>query len=264
MRKFWKPLLAILVFCFMQVLAGGVFLLIKGVDSAKEIGQSPALLAWGLILSDVVTVAVLFAMRMIRPKTLKVKGLKWKHASLALVGAISGIIATDLLSEQLTLPNLMEMEFRGLSHSIWGIMAICIIGPIVEELVFREGIAGYLVRHRAHRWTAIFFSAIAFSIIHLNPAQMPFAFIMGIILGIIYVKMGSIVLTSIIHILNNSLAVLEMNLLGDRAEEITYADLLGGTTVVYAYIVVCTILSILFLRQFWLQYHRDHHYRDEE
>ena len=264
MRKFWKPLLAILVFCFMQVLAGGVFLLIKGVNATNETGLHPAILALALILSDLAAVAILYAMDMIKPKALKVKGLKWKHASLALVGAILGVIATDLLSEQLTLPDLMEMEFRGLSHSFWGILAICIIGPVAEELVFREGIAGYLVRHGAHRWTAIFFSALAFSIIHLNPAQMPFAFIMGIIFGIIYVKMGSIVLTSFIHILNNSLAVLEMNLLGDRAEEITYADLLGGTSVVYAYIVVCTILSILFLRQFWLQYHRDHHYRDEE
>ena len=261
MKVFTKPLLAVLVFCIMQALASLPLVLIAGIKSENDYAQHPTLLALTLIVSGLLTVAVLRAMRMIKPKTFNVADIKWKKAPLALVGAILGIIATDLMSEMLTLTDLMKAEFHELSHNLWGILAICIVGPIVEELVFREGIIGHMVRHGSHRWTAIWFSAILFGIIHFNPAQIPFAIIMGVILGIIYVKTGNIVLTGIIHIFNNSLAVLEMNLLGNRPEEITYADLLGGNTVVYSYIVVCSVMSILFLRQFWNQYHREHHHR---
>lgn len=258
MKKFWKPIAVVLIFCIMQVVASMCMLPFIDKTSEEGIAQHPTLFAWILIISGLLTVAALLVMRMIKSKTFRVTDIKWKHAPLALVGAIMGIIATDLLSEQLALPNLMKMEFLELAKNFWGILAICIVGPIVEELVFRESIIHYLLKHRTHRWAAILFSAVAFGLIHLNPAQVPFAVIMGIILGIIYVKTGNIVLTSIIHIFNNTLAVIEMNLLGDKAEEITYADLLGGTAVCWVYIVVCTIMCVLFMRQFWKQYHRKH------
>ena len=164
----------------------------------------------------------------------------------------------NLLGEQLELPDMMKEEFNEMAQSLWGIIAIVLVGPIVEELVFREAIIASLLRHRIHRKHAILISALAFGIIHINPAQMVFAFAMGIILGAIYAKTGNIVITSLIHIVNNSLAIIEMKLLGERIDEIDYSSILGGTIVTWGYIFVSIILCIIFLSQFWQKYHRQH------
>ena len=171
---------------------------------------------------------------------------------------MTGLIAMTLLSEQLHLPDLMEIEFLQLGRNTWGIIAIAIVGPIVEELVFREAVIGALLRHRVHRWQAILISAAIFGIVHFNPAQIPFAFVMGIILGIIYVKMGNIVMTSFLHIVNNSLAVTEMNLLGDKADSFNYTQALGGTIAIWMYIILSSVLCYVFITQFWNKYHRKH------
>ena len=255
MKKYWKPLFAIVIFLLMQ-LAAGIFLY-----AGKEfVGLNDAnAIALATILSGLITVGILFALHMIRPKTFNPKRIKWGQAPIAFMAALLGILAMDLLSDQLNLPDIMKEEFGEMAKSVWGIIAIAIVGPIVEELVFREAVTHSLLEHCSHRWQAVLLSALAFGLIHINPAQVPFAFVMGIILAIIYVKTRSIVLISIIHIINNSLAVIEINVLGEDIDKFHYSDLLGGKAFTWFFIFVCAILSIAFLSQFWEKYHRHRH-----
>ena len=258
MKVFLKPIIAVLVFILMELLVGGIIGMIGNLLFHPGEGGKAAIIALSIIISGVLTVFVLNKMNMIKWRVANPKTISWKKAPLAIVGALMGIIAANLLNEKLDLPNLIEAEMGALCHTFWGVLAITIIGPIVEELVFREGIIGYLIRRGQHRWVAIIFSSLMFGIIHLNPAQVPFAFIMGIVLGVVYVKSHSIVLTSIIHILNNTIAVVEIILLGERANDLSYAELLGGSGIAWVYIIICTGLCVLFLLEFWKQYHRKH------
>lgn len=257
MKVFLKPIIAVLVFILMELLVGGIIGMIGNLFHPGEGGKA-AIIALSIIISGVLTVFVLNKMNMIKWRVANPKTISWRKAPLAIVGALMGIIAANLLNEKLDLPNLIEAEMGALCHTFWGVLAITIIGPIVEELVFREGIIGYLIRRGQHRWVAIIFSSLMFGIIHLNPAQVPFAFIMGIVLGVVYVKSHSIVLTSIIHILNNTIAVVEIIILGERANDLSYAELLGGSGIAWVYIIICTGLCVLFLLEFWKQYHRKH------
>lgn len=258
MKVFLKPIIAVLVFILMELLVGGIIGMIGNLLFHPGEGGKAAIIALSIIISGVLTVFILNKMNMIKWRVANPKTISWRKAPLAIVGALMGIIAANLLNEKLDLPNLIETEMGVLCHTFWGVLAITIIGPIVEELVFREGIIGYLIRRGQHRWVAIIFSSLMFGIIHLNPAQVPFAFIMGIVLGVVYVKSHSIVLTSIIHILNNTIAVVEIILLGERANDLSYAELLGGSGIAWVYIIICTGLCVLFLLEFWKQYHRKH------
>ncbi len=255
MKAYLKPTLGIIIFLVLQLVAGTALTIYCNATESK-LEDHATLLALALIVSGLLTVAILWSIRLIKSKTFNPLRIDWKRAPLGIAAAISGILAMDLISEQINLPDLMKIEFRELATNPWGILAVAVVGPIVEELVFREGIIRYLLRHGEHRKYAVLFSAVMFGLIHLNPAQIPFAVVMGIILGVIYVKSGSIILTSLIHILNNSAALAEMRLTDGMPEEFKYTEALGGTLLVWLYIIALCILCYIFLKAFCTKYRK--------
>ncbi len=174
-----------------------------------------------------------------------------KMTAIIALAALTGIVACDLLEEQLDLPNILEDTFTGMSSVSIGMAFIAIVGPVFEEFIFREGVEGNMLRGGCKPWTAIIVSAVVFGIIHMNPAQIPFAFLVGLLLGVIYYKTGNIVLTTIIHIINNSVAVTLMAIYGDEADDIRMADFIGGDIVAWVAIAVLATASVLLLRVFW-------------
>lgn len=86
---------------------------------------------------------------------------------------------------------------------------VIIIGPIIEELIFRKILLGKLLEKFSNRpIKAIVYSALIFGIIHLNSIQGVAAFGGGIILGLIYYYTKSIKATIFAHILNNFLIII--------------------------------------------------------
>ena len=81
--------------------------------------------------------------------------------------------------------------------------------------------------------------------------MIPFAFGIGLILGIIYYKTGNVLLTSLIHITNNSMAVLEMRILGEDIETFSYEQALGGSLLSWVHIAVAAMVSVFLLRHYW-------------
>ncbi len=57
-------------------------------------------------------------------------------------------------------------------------------------------------------WRPVVLSAVIFSLVHMNPAQMPVAFILGLLLGFAYWWTGSLAASMSIHVFNNSFACL--------------------------------------------------------
>jgi glutamate-5-semialdehyde dehydrogenase len=87
--------------------------------------------------------------------------------------------------------------------SSWqGMLLAVIVGPFVEELIFRGVILrGLLSRWKP--WLAIAVSALLFALMHANPVQTPIAIVLGIVLGWVYVRTRSIGLCFLGHALNN-------------------------------------------------------------
>lgn len=254
MKILIKPIVAVLLFCIMQVLSGLV-LVAFGMENQEAMLANPTWLALSIIVSGLLTVLILYFMHMFHLKNIDPRLINFSYAHLGVIGVLIGIFAIDLISEILNLPDLMQMEFLGLANNPLGILAIAVVGPIVEELVFRAGVLGYLVRNEMNSWTAIIISAILFGIIHFNPAQIPAAILIGILLGILYVKSHSIVLTSIVHIINNGLAVFEMRKFGDTIADFRLTEVMGnGLTLLF--IVVSLLLCYVFMSEYIRKYHR--------
>ena len=101
--------------------------------------------------------------------------------------------------------NLISQLISGTSLPL-AIVSVGIVGPIVEEVIFR-GLIFYYFQKRYSVKTAIIVQAILFGVIHLNLAQASYAIIIGLFLGYAYVYTQSIWVPIIIHVVNNIVAM---------------------------------------------------------
>ncbi|MBO4905488.1 MAG: CPBP family intramembrane metalloprotease [Bacteroidaceae bacterium] len=117
------------------------------------------------------------------------------------------IFLVSWLQEMLpALPDLVpEQSVDQLLNTPLGLLTVCLIGPLAEEMIFRAGVLGSLLRSMSPL-VAIVLSASFFAIIHGNPAQMPAAFWLGLLLGWAFYSTQSLAAPLAIHIFNNSLA----------------------------------------------------------
>ena len=97
------------------------------------------------------------------------------------------------------------------SHPISGPLALVVIAPLTEELIFRGLILRGLLA-RTSPWRAIVISALLFGLVHLNPWQIPFAFVAGLVFGWVYFRTGSLTLCMAGHALHNSISLLATGL----------------------------------------------------
>lgn len=172
-------------------------------------------------------------------------GSFWK----SFLAGLLAIFACNLLSEQFALPDLMEEQFLALARSPLAWIAIGLVGPVAEEVVFRFGVQGTLQAGGQRTWVAIVVSAAVFGLIHLNPAQVPFAFLMGLVLSIIYYQTGSLLAPCLLHIANNSLSLLLMARLGEAARTFSLTQAVGGEPVAWALIVLCGAGCVFLLKR---------------
>ena len=103
-------------------------------------------------------------------------------------------------------------------------IAIAVVPPLVEEFACRGLILSSLRKYGDA--FAIFTSAALFGIMHGNFQQMPFAFLVGLGLGFIVVKTGSIWIAVAVHAFNNSVSVVLDYIISNTNKEI--ANIFGA------------------------------------
>ena len=95
-----------------------------------------------------------------------------------------------------------------------------IFAPVFEEWLCRGMVLRGLLTRMKPVW-AIVVSALFFAVIHANPWQALNAFIIGLVMGYVYYKTGSLWLTMLIHFLNNATAVVVAQFT-EQPEEATF------------------------------------------
>jgi membrane protease YdiL (CAAX protease family) len=110
------------------------------------------------------------------------------------------------------LPNTAEKAFDLVLKDRWGYFIVGLLAPLSEELVFRGAILRELLKWKENPWIGIIISAMLFSLVHMNPVQMPHAFLVGILLGWLYYRTDSIIPGVIWHWVNNTIAYVMYNL----------------------------------------------------
>ena len=204
-----KAIVYLLIFLGIQMLAGGIVMLIF--DLAK-IGEGSSFDSTKIIvstaISDVIILVVFLYARWAEVSRHWVRMRPWSVLFWCVLAALGALLPSSYLQEELIpeLPNIVEMEFEALFNDRLGYFVIGLSGPLVEELVFRGAILRALLRWRSNPWIGIVISAVFFSLSHMNPAQMPHAFLIGILLGWMYYRTDSIVPGVVYHWVNNTVA----------------------------------------------------------
>ena len=120
-------------------------------------------------------------------------------------------------------------------------LTVAIFAPIFEEWLCRGMVLRGLLTKMKPVW-AIIISAAFFAVIHANPWQALNAFMLGLVMGYVYYKTGSLILTMIIHFVNNGTAVILSNV--ESLKDYDYwIDILGKQNYTIVFLVCCVILA---------------------
>ena len=133
----------------------------------------------------------------------------WATLAWSAVAALGVVIPSVWLQEQMpALPDVAGETLTKIISTPGGYFVIALLAPVVEEVVFRGAILRALLSSMKSKWGAICFTAALFALIHANPAQMPHAFLMGWLMGWLYMRTGSILPAVVFHWANNTVAYL--------------------------------------------------------
>ena len=183
---------------------------------------------------------------------LKDDGRIWSPVSVAYLGwsiiiGLSTIFLIDFVMSRLSfLPDWMGATFDVLQSGWLGIICISVLGPVLEEMLFRGAITKVLLQ-RYSPVKAIILSALIFGIFHINPAQVAGAILSGGLFAWLYYRTGSLIPGILIHILNNSLSVFlslhypDVKYTSDLLGEPAYWSCLAVAAVLFA--VSCKVMN---------------------
>lgn len=171
--------------------------------------------------------------------------------------AVGALVPMGVLQEVLPGTNdLLGETFKAIMSHPAGYLAVGLIAPLVEEVVFRGAILRALLDRFGGRWMPIVISAALFAIVHGNPAQMPGALILGIVMGWMYSHTRSIVPSLIVHWVNNSVAYFSAFLF-PGSYDLQMSQLFGG----WGHTILATVFSLMIavpaLYQLHLAFKRD-------
>ena len=202
-----KALSYLLIFIGLQIVGGGIITALWNVITGNG-DKTAAMLITTTGVVGVITIVLFLWTRYaeVSPKWLRTR--PWTVLAWSVVASMGALIPSMWIQEQIPeLPNFVEQEFDTILGTPWGYLVIGLLAPLSEEIVMRGAILKELLKsEKLGVWTAITISAVLFALIHMNPVQMPHAFLIGLLLGWMYWRTGSILPGVAYHWANNSIA----------------------------------------------------------
>ncbi len=83
-----------------------------------------------------------------------------------------------------------------------------LVTPIAEEILFRYLAYGFLFKKTGRAFLSIFITSVIFGIYHLNPVQMLYGFLMGLVITYGYSKGRNILIPILAHSAANIVALI--------------------------------------------------------
>ncbi|MFC1619263.1 lysostaphin resistance A-like protein [Candidatus Neomarinimicrobiota bacterium] len=215
-RQVWLAFLAVLGSMVFGGIGGAVIMLAL-VDPASpnlDIPRWAIILSEALILLPLSTIVVRRGMSL--PEAYRLRPVTSKTLrDTVFIGLGLTILVDELDRLVATIFPLPEniargMEFLAFSSPVEALLVILgavLLAPLVEEIVFRGFFQGQLERGYRDPTKAILFSSLLFTIMHFNPWWSLQIYLLGMVLGYLAWRTGSIWPSFVIHALNNALAL---------------------------------------------------------
>lgn len=197
----------------------------------------------GLFVSSVAMLFFLYFVKGYRLKLGIFKSMSCKSLFLSTMLVLSSMFALNIFVQWLGLDDNMEVLFGDIAHNILGVITISLIAPLLEEVLFRGAIQGYMMRYY-NPWTAIVCAALIFGVTHMNPVQTVYAALIGVIFGWIYYRTGSLLSVIVGHVLNNSMAAVTL-LFFPESETLPMPEGLSSEAQVTSEVVVFLLFAAL-------------------
>ena len=233
----------------------GVFLLIQMIISTiaafifhGDVNSKPLPVIIISSVSSLLTI-ILFAWRKWFPLTKTyLQTRPWTTLLWVVVLSLGTIIPSEWMQEQLgmEMPEELERLMTQLLSSPAGYVAVGILVPLAEEIVFRGAILRTLLRLLPGNWHwgAILISALIFGAVHGNMVQFVHATLLGLLLGWMYWRTDSIVPGVVLHWVNNSVAYVRCRLMPGMTD-VELIDLFKGNERSVILAVVFSLLIFL-------------------
>lgn len=265
-----KSILYFAVFIIVNVIVSyggqGILALVYGSEHNATI---PQLLIMSAVNSAIV-IALFIALKWCPVSREYVRTRPWATFFWVVLLALGSIMPLAWLES--LIPDELTKDFVGdvlaqMLGTTEGYFVICMLAPLAEEIVFRGAVIRSIVEWGRNRrlkhidagntaavyslsdtkiqWVAIIISAVLFAIAHLNPAQMPHALVVGILLGWLFVETGSIVPGFLFHWINNSAAYVMVKLFPSMPIDAPLEEYFSGNTIAMYQAVISSLCIAL-------------------
>ncbi|MBO4851949.1 MAG: CPBP family intramembrane metalloprotease [Prevotella sp.] len=255
MKKYFDAILYIVAFLLIQFAVTYAVVAVWAMAEGKSAGAAlSALTREGSptipqliviqVVSSVITLALFLMARWSRVSRSYLRSKPYGVLFWAAVAVIGTIIPSEVFIELVPLPDFSGKTLADIMGNRWGYLVVCIFAPVVEELVFRGAVLRVLLQGTTRHWGAIALSAALFALAHANPAQVPHAFCLGLLLGWMYYRTGSVIPGIMTHWVNNTVAYVVYNVFPQYADA-KIIDLYGGNMLKVSLAVAISLCSIL-------------------
>jgi membrane protease YdiL (CAAX protease family) len=188
----------------------------------------------------------------------------WKAIPISVIAlSLIVVLSMGMLVEPfvniIPMPDSIAKLFKDMiSIDVFGFFMVVIAAPILEEVVFR----GVLLEGMLKRYSpikAIFWSAFIFGLVHLNPWQFIGALAIGMFIGWVYWKTGSLWPCILMHFANNLVGFIMMYYT-KNITEITFGNISNNIVLLCIYIgcVPVFIVGYLMLKRIFMTRHDSH------
>ena len=222
--------------------------------AATAVAQSPPFLAAAFAITLLTMVAAALIGARLSPVP-SIERLRWRSPDMAaIVPAFLATLVAWGMGESTTLamsllaspekPSMLVVIGRAGSSSstaMFGVMTVlCVLAGGAEELFYRGYMQTRLVE-RAGRPIGVVATAFLFGLFHFDVWQGTFAFGLGLLLGWVTERAGSIAPAVVAHMANNAVAMLAPRLVGRAAP-------VGSSRVEVAFAVLVAVVAVLGLQ----------------
>ncbi len=170
---------------------------------------------------------------------------------LVLLWGVLLMVALNIVIEPLLtlIPDYLSSETE-MGHGIWTMLSAVILAPLFEELLCR-GILLESLRTRYGVVTAWLGSSLFFAVMHIQPAMMLNAFVLGMLFAFLCIRFRSLWPSMLLHAFNNGIALLLLwtdlpqESFGGRAmADITLRELVGSSEIYFTIYVVALLITL--------------------
>ena len=212
----------IVVQIIMMYVGAGIWAGIKGEGyqatlQAASTGGNAILTALVSVFSSIITLVIFLKTKWTPLTRGYLLSKPWGTLLWVALFSLGTIIPLSFLYEQLgiEMDENTQQIITSMMKEPWGYVAVGILAPLAEEVVFRGAILRTLlgIMSKKNHWVAILISAAIFGVVHANLAQFVNALLMGLLLGWMYYRTGSLVPGILLHWINNTMAYVLTNIM---------------------------------------------------